>query len=298
MKNEKQEESPVKKHNLIKIICAAMLCALLAGALVGCSLKKQETVTIYPCYFNDDVAGMDAATIGAALEQAGWSLQESEQDGAYDNGTTYTYQLVEGESKKGIIIYEFATAEEAQAAYKEDGMNDYFPSGIFPADHSLYVNHLRISNCYIRTLKNSHVELMEILGLGTPQALEVPTENTQELKRKIKSVDIEAIKTEMEADGYTFYQMEFLAQEDSEDFVPTYLIISPAQDRAYLYTQALKPRFGISYTYFIYQILERTALDYEGEDIFVGMNFVGFMDGGCVLCYGDTFAEIEKYFAE
>ena len=177
-------------------------------------------------------------------------------------------------------------------------MNDYFPSGIFPADHSLYVNHLRISNCYIRTLKNSHVELMEILGLGTPQALEVPTENTQELKRKIKSVDIEAIKTEMEADGYTFYQIDFLAQEDSEDFVPTYLIISPAQDRAYLYTQALKPRFGISYTYFIYQSLERTALDYEGEDIFVGMHFVGFMDGGCVLCYGDTFAEIEKYFAE
>jgi hypothetical protein len=139
---------------------------------------------------------------------------------------------------------------------------------------------------------------MEILGLGTPQALEVPTENTQELKRKIKSVDIEAIKTEMEADGYTFYQIDFLAQEDSEDFVPTYLIISPAQDRAYLYTQALKPRFGISYTYFIYQIFERTALDYEGEDIFVGIHFVGFMDGGCVLCYGDTFAEIEKYFAE
>ena len=66
VKNEKQEEPPVKKRNLIKIICAAMLCALLAGALVGCSLKKQETVTVYPCYFNDDVAGMDAATIGAS----------------------------------------------------------------------------------------------------------------------------------------------------------------------------------------------------------------------------------------
>lgn len=286
----------MKKFRIPALLCALFLCIALLSAFVGCD---KETVTIYPCYFDRNVEGMDSTHIRAALEQAGWSLQESEQDGAYDNGTTYIYQLVEGESKKVILIYEFATAEEAHAAYKEDGMNDYFPSGIFPADHSLYVNHLRISNCYIRTLKNSHVELMEILELGTPQALEVPTENTQELKRKIKRVDIEAIKTEMEADGYTFYQIDFLAQEDSEDFVPTYLIISPAQDRAYLYTQALKPRFGMSYTYYIYQIIERTALDYEsGEDINVGMHFVGFMDGGCVLCYGDTFAEIEKYFAE
>ncbi len=285
----------MKKIRIPALLCALFLCIALLSAFVGCD---KETVTIYPCYFDRDVEGLDGTHIRAALEQAGWSLEESEQDGAYDNSTTYIYQLAEGESKKVILIYEFATAEEAQAAYKEDGMNDYFPSGIFPADHSLYVNHLRISNCYIRTLKNSHVELMEILELDAPQALEIPTENTQELKRKIKSVDIEAIKTEMETDGYTFYQIDFLAQEDSEDFIPTYLIISPAQDRAYLYTQALKPRFGMSYTYFIYQILERTALDYEGEDINVGMHFVGFMDGGCIACYKGTFGEIEQYFAK
>ena len=286
----------MKKFRVWALICALMLCLATLSAFTGCG---KETVTIYPCYFDRNVQGMDGADIRTALEQAGWSLQESKQDSIYDNSTTYIYQLAEGESKKTILIYEFATAKEAQAAYKEVGMLDYFPSGIFPADHSLYVNHLRISNCYIMTLKSSHVELMEILELGTLQALEVPTENTQELKRKIKSVDIEAIKTEMETDGYTFYQMDFLAQEDSEDFVPTYLIISPAQDRAYLYTQALKPRFGMSYTYYIYQIIERTALDYEdGEDINVGMHFVGFMDGGCIACYKGTFGEIEQYFAK
>lgn len=285
----------MRKIRVLTLICAFVLCLAVLSAFTGCG---KETVTIYPCYFDRDAQGLDGAAIRTALEQAGWSLEESEQDGAYDNSTTYIYQLVEGESKKGIVIYEFASAEEAQAAYREDGVNDYFPSGIFPADHSICVNHLRISNCYIRTLKNSHVELMEILDLGTPQALEIPTENTQELKRKIKSVDIGAIKAEMETDGYTFYQMDFLAQEDSEDFVPTYLIISPAQDRAYLYTQALEPKFGMSYTYFTYQILERMALDYKGEDINVGMHFVGFMDGGCVVCYKGTFGEIEQYFAK
>ena len=286
----------MRKFRVWTLICALMLCLTALSVFTGCG---KETVTIYPCYFDRNVQGMDGADIRAALEQAGWSLHESKQDSIYDNGTTYIYQLVEGESKKGIIIYEFATAEEAQAAYKEDGVNDYFPSGIFPADHSLYVNYLRISNCYIMTLKSSHVELMEILELGTPQALEVPTENTQELKRKIKSVDIEEIKTEMETDGYTFYPMDFLAQEDSEDFVPTYLIISPAQDRAYLYTQALEPKFGMSYTYFVYQILEKAAFDNDdGEDIYVGMHFVGFMDGGCVVCYRGTFGEIEQYFAK
>lgn len=286
----------MKKFRIPALLCALFLCIALLSAFVGCG---KETVTVYPCYFDRNVQGMDGADIRAALEQAGWSLEESKQNGAYDNSTTYIYQLAEGESKKVILIYEFATAEEAQAAYKEDGMSDYFPSGVFPADHSLYISYLRISNCYISTLKNSHVELMEILGLGTPQALEIPTENTQELKRKIKSVDIEAIKTEMEADGYTFYQIDFLAQEEGDEFVPTYLIISPAQDRAYVYTQALEPQFGMSYTYFVYQILERAAFDYDdGEDMYVGMHFVGFMDGGCIACYKGTFGEIEQYFAK
>ena len=288
----------MKKHNLTKIICAAMLCALLAGALVGCSLKKQETVTVYPCYFNDDVAGMDAATIGAALEQAGWSLHESEQLGTYDNATTYIYQRKEGETNSIIAIYEFATAQEATAAYMSDGICTYFPSAIFPANYAVHQSFLRISNCYVWTIKNSHVELMEILGLGTVQALEVPTENTQELRRKIKSVDIEAVKAKMEEEGYAFYQVDFMAQEEREDFRPFYIIISPEQDRIYAYTQAKEPKFGMSYTYYIYDIFERVAVDIDGEDNNVGIHFVGFKDGGCVLCYGDTFAEIEKYFAE
>ena len=285
----------MKLQPMLKILCAVILGVLIAAALVGC---KQETATIYPCYFNADVADVDATAIRAAIEEAGWELQSSEPDDFYGNTATHIYWLITGDQKQGIAIYEFENAEQAEQAYVQDVIGTIFPATIFPDDYSLYSKYIRISNCLIMTVNNSHVDLLELLGLGTVEPLEVPTENTQELKRKIKSVDIEAIKTEMEADGYTFYQIDFLAQEDSEDFVPTYLIISPAQDRAYLYTQALKPRFGISYTYFIYQILERTALDYEGEDIFVGMNFVGFMDGGCVLCYGDTFAEIEKYFAE
>ncbi len=289
----------MKKRNLCKLICAVMLSLLITGALVGCNFKKEETVTIYPCYFNRDVANMDGTTIRAALAQAGWQLKSTEQNGAYDNATTYIYQLIEGENKRVIVIYEFATAEEAEAAYVADGICTYFPSSIFPAEYSAYANDLRISNCCIMTLKNAHVDLMEILGLGTVQALEVPTENTQELRRKIKSVDIDAVKAEMEEDGYTFYAVDFLAQEEGEDFIPFYLIISPAQDRIYAYTQAKEPRFGMSYTYYIYQLVERIALDGEdGEDINVGMHFVGFADGGCVLCYSGTFGEIEQYFAK
>ena len=94
----------MKKRNLIKIICAAMLCALLAGALVGCSLKKQETVTVYPCYFNDDVADVDATAIRAAIEEAGWELQSSEPDDSYGNTATHIYWLITGDQKQGIVI--------------------------------------------------------------------------------------------------------------------------------------------------------------------------------------------------
>ncbi len=288
----------MKKHHLCKIICAVMLCALTLSALVGCSFQKEETVTVYPCYFNEDVAGMDAATMGAALKEAGWHLASTEQDASYDGATTHIYQITDGEKKKGIVIYEFATAEQAEQTYVADAIGTYFPSGLFPADHSLYRNYLRISNCFVMTMNNAHVDLMEILGLGTVSALEVPTENTQELRKNIKSVDIEAVKAEMEEEGYTFYQVDFLAQEDGEDFSPFYMIISPEQDRIYAYTQATEPKFGMSYTYYIYDLFERVAIDFNGEDSQVGIHFVGFKDGGCIMCYGGTFAEIEKYFAE
>lgn len=289
----------MKKFRIPALLCALFLCIALLSAFVGCD---KETVTIYPCYFDRDVQGLDGADIRAALEQAGWSLQESKQDSIYDNSTTYIYQLAEGESKKVILIYEFATAEEAEQAYVQDVIGTIFPATIFPDEYSMYSLYIRISNCLIMTVNNGHVDLLELLGLGTVEPLEVPTENTQKLHRKIKSVDIEAVKTAMEADGYTFYPMEFI---DSEEVGPTYVIVSPVQDRAYVYTPSThKPILGMSYTYYIYSIIERVALDYKsegskkGEDLYVGMHFVGFKDGSCVLCYGDTFAEIEKYFAE
>ena len=281
----------MKRQPMRKILCAVILGVLIAAALVGC---KQETVTIYPCYFNADVADVDATAIRAAIEEAGWELQSSEPDDHYGNTATHIYWLITGDQKQGIVIYEFENAEQAEQAYVQDVIGTIFPATIFPDEHSMYSLYIRISNCLIMTINNGHVELLELLGLGTVEPLEVPTENTQKVHRKIKSVDIEAVKTAMEADGYTFYPMEFI---DSEEVGPTYLIVSPEQDRAYVYTPSThKPILGMSYTYYIYSILERVALDYKGEDLYVGMHFVGFKDGNCILCYEDSFAEIEHYF--
>ncbi len=264
--------------------------------MIGCGQKNNETVTVYPCYFNRDVEGMDAAFICKALEQAGWTHVSSDQDGAYENATTHIYELVTDGQKQGIVIYEFATAEQAEQVYVQDNVGTVFPALIFPDEHSLYSKYIRISNCLIMTMRNGHADLIRILELGSVEPLEVPTENSYELRRKIKSVDIETVKSTMEADGYAFYPIEFIGSED--DFLPTYVIISPEQDRAYVYTFAEnKPLFGMPYTYYVYNLLERVALNYEGEDNYVGMHFVGFKDGSCVLCYGDSFEEIEGYFA-
>ena len=288
----------MKLQPMIKILCAVILGVLIAAALVGC---KQETATIYPCYFNADVADVDATAIRAAIEEAGWELQSSKPDDAYGNIYTHIYMLPTDGKKQGIVLYEFESAAQAEQAYVQDVVGTIFPATIFPDDYSLYSIHIRISNCLIMTYNNGHVELLELLGLGTVEPLEVPTENTQKLHRKIKSVDIEAAKTAMEADGYTFYPIEFIGSED--DFTPTYLIVSPEQNRVYLYTLSThKPILGMSYTYYTYSILERVALDYKsegskkGDDLYVGMHFVGFKDGSCILCYEDSFAEIEHYF--
>ena len=280
----------MKLQPMRKILCAVILGVLIAAALVGC---KQETVTIYPCYFNADVADVDATTIRAAIEEAGWELQSSEPNDHYGNTAKHIYRLVTGDQKQVIAIHEFENAEQAEQAYVQDVIGTIFPATIFPDEHSMYSLYIRISNCLIMTVNNGHVELLELLGLGTVEPLEVPTENTQKLHRKIKSVDIEAARTAMEADGYTFYPIEFIS---SEEFGPSYVIVSPEQDRAYVYTlSAQKPILGMSYTYYTYSILERVALDYKGEDLYVGMHFVGFKDGSCILCYEDSFAEIEHY---
>ena len=287
----------MKLQPMLKILCAVILGILIAAALVGC---KQETATIYPCYFNADVADVDATAIRAAIEEAGWELQSSEPNDHYGNTATHIYQLITGDQKQTIAIYEFENAEQAEQAYVQDVIGTIFPATIFPDDYSLYSKYIRISNCLILTVNNSHVDLLELFELGTVEPLEVPTENTQKLHRKIKSVDIEAVKTAMEADGYTFYPIEFI---NSEEFGPSYVIVSPEQDSAYVYTLSThKPILGMSYTYYTYSILERVALDYKsegskkGDDLYVGMHFVGFKDGSCLLCYGDSFAEIEHYF--
>ena len=299
MKNEKQEESPVKKHNLIKIICAAMLCALLAGALVGCSLKKQETVTVYPCYFNDNVAGMDAATIGAALEQAGYQLMNTEQKKLDGNYTLYVYRMKDAEQTKLVSISEYATAEEAKQVYESEHMETVIEGGSFAINHQMWNRtDLRISNCVIMVISTVPVNAFELFGIGTARALEVPVDNSYEMYRKVESVDMASVKTAMEADGYTFYKGEFFVSEEDLGFSRTLIFVSPDRDRIYAYTFTQEPKWGIPYAYKIHNNMEILLKKTDQPDYTLGIHFVGFKDGGCVLCYGDTFAEIEKYFAE
>ena len=280
-----------------KLLCLVLVVLPLLGCLAACGQKEAEAVTIYPCYLNKDVTGTDATTIRAALEQAGWELQSSKPDDAYGNTSTHIYvKLTADGQKQGVVIYEFESAAQAEQAYVQDVVGTIFPATVFPDDYSFYSVHIRISNCLIMTMRNAHVELLELLELGTPEALEVPTENTQEVRKTIGSVDIESVKSAMEADGYAFYPMDFAG---GTEFSPTYLIVSPEQNRAYLYTHSEnKPMLGVSFTYYTYSLVERAAIDYEGEDVNVGMHFVGFKDGGCVLCYKDSFAEIETYFTQ
>ncbi len=288
----------MKKHNLIKIICAAMLCALLAGALVGCSLKKQETVTVYPCYFNDDVAGMDAATIGAALEQAGYQLMSTEQKNLDGNYTLYVYRMKDAEQTKVVSISEYATAEEAKQVYESEHMETVIEGGSFEINHTWNRTDLRISNCVIMVTSTVPVNAFELFGIGTARALEVPMDNSYEMYRKVESVNMASVETAMEADGYTFYKGEFFVGEEGHDFSRTLIFVSPDRDRIYAYTFTQEPKWGIPYAYKIHNNMEILLEKADVTDYTLGIHFVGFMDGGCILCYGDTFAEIEKYFAE
>ena len=288
----------MKKCNLIKIICVAMLCALLAGALVGCSLKKQETVTVYPCYFNDDVAGMDAATIGAALEQAGYHLMSTEQKNLDGNYTLYVYRMKDAEQTKLVSISEYATAEEAKQVYESEHMETVIEGGSFAINHTWNRTDLRISNCVIMITSTVPVNAFELFGIGTARALEVPMDNSYEMYRKVESVDIASVKAAMEADGYKFYKGKFFVSEEEFGFSRTLIFVSPDRDRIYAYTFTQEPKWGIPYAYKIHNNTEILLEKADVTDYTLGIHFVGFEDGGCVLCYGNTFAEIEKYFAE
>lgn len=288
----------MKKRNLIKIICAVMLCALLAGALVGCSLKKQETVTVYPCYFNDDVAGMDAATIGAALKEAGYRLMSTEQKNLDGNYTLYVYRMKDAEQTKVVSISEYATAEEAKQIYESEHMETVIEGGSFAINHTWHQTDLRISNCVITVISTVPVNAFELFGIGTARALEVPMDNSYEMYRKVESVNMASVKAAMEADGYKFYKGEFFVGEEGHDFSRTLIIVSPDRDRIYAYTFTQEPKWGIPYAYKIHNNMEILLEKADVTDYTLGIHFVGFEDGGCILCYGGTFAEIEKYFAE
>lgn len=288
----------MKKRNLIKIICAAMLCALLAGALVGCSLKKQETVTVYPCYFNNDVEGMDGAAIRAALEKEGWPLVGTDQDGLHDNCTQYVYKITDGEQKKLIAISEFETAAQAKQVYESEYMHTVIEGGHFTINHTWYETQLRISNCVITTISTLPLNAFELFGIGNGSALEIPMDNSYDMCREVEGVDINTVKATMEADGYTFYKGEFFVTEQEEGFSHTWIIVSPKQDRIYAYTFTQEPKWGIPYAYKIHNNIELLLERIDQVDYSLGIHFVGFKDGSCVLCYGDSFAEIEKYFAE
>ena len=288
----------MKKHNLCKIICAVMLSLLIAGALVGCNFKKEETVTVYPCYFNEDVAGMDATTIGATLKEAGWQLMSTEQDGLHDNCTQYVYRMKDGEQTKLVAISEFATAEEAKQVYESEYMETVIEGGSFTINHTWNRTDLRISNCVIMVTSTVPLNAFELFGIGTGRAVEVPMDNSYEMYRKVESVDMASVKTAMEADGYTFYKGEFFVGEEDHGFSRTLIFVSPDRDRIYAYTFTQEPKWGIPYAYKIHNNTEILLEKADVTDYTLGIHFVGFEDGGCVLCYGGTFAEIEKYFAE
>ncbi len=288
----------MKKHNLCKIICAAMLCILTLSALVGCSSQKEEPVTVYPCYFNGDVAGMDATTIGAALKEAGWHLASTEQERLDGNYTLYVYKKTEDDQTKLVSISEYATAEEAKQVYESEYMETVIEGGSFEINHTWNRTDLRISNCVIMVTSTVPVNAFELFGIGTGRALEVPMDNSYEMYRKVESVDMASVKTAMEADGYTFYKGEFFVDEEDDGFSRTLIFVSPDQDRIYAYTFTQEPKWGIPYAYKVHNNMEILLEKIDQPDYTLGIHFVGFEDGGCIMCYGGTFAEIEKYFAE
>lgn len=286
----------MKLQPMLKILCAVILGILIAAALVGC---KQETATIYPCYFNADVADVDATAICATLEQAGWPLISTPQDSIFDNALqSRIYKITDGDQMQMIVVYEFETAEQAQTAYEQEYMRAPLMGGYFTVNHTRWENNLRISNCIVWTISTMPLNVYEILGIEGGRALEIPMDNSYEMCREVDRVDINAIKAAMEADGYTFYKSEFVISEEEEGFSRTLVFTSPDQDRIYAYTFTEEtPKLGKPYAYKVYRqvdaLMERVSGDVDHS---LGIHFVGFKDGSCILCYGDSFAEIEHYF--
>ena len=288
----------MKHRHICKILCTVLLGILLAAALAGCDLGKQETVTVYPCYFNRDVAGMDATAIRATLEQAGWPLISTTQDSIFDNALqARIYKITDGDQKQMIVVYEFETAEQAQTAYEQEYMHATLMGGYFTVNHTTWENNLRISNCIVWTISTMPLNVYEILGIEEGRALEIPMDNSYEMCREADGVDINAVKAKMEQDGYTFYKSEFFVTEEEEGFSRTLVFTSPDQDRIYAYTFTEKPKLGKPYAYKVYSQVDDLMESISGDvDPSLGIHFVGFKDGSCILCYGDSFAEIEHYF--
>ena len=284
-------------HNYLKIICAWLLCMMLLSALVGCAQqKKGEEITVYPCYFNQDVEGMDAKVIGDVLTQAGYTYKGATPA---DDYTAYAYRAPDfsDENKRVIFIFEYTSAEAAKQAYIKDGSLDFILASDLFIDRENYVTRLRISNCVITAMENAHVELLSLLDLGTVQPLEATERPSSEMYRDCKTVNIGKIKATMEEDGYQFYAAGFLQPNDEEDgYTQAYLIVSPEQDRMYAFTgQGEKPK-GNPSAY--YDVVYFHRLQDELFNGVVGVHVIGFQDGSNIICYGDSFEEIKGYFEE
>lgn len=280
-------------HDCFKITVVLLLTLLLMVGLCSCHQKNSDTATIYPCYFNQEVEGVDATIICAVLEQAGWILAGTHQD--EKDGSTY-YQYIDREEAhtKALVLTEFPDAEQAKQEYSKEWTSGSVMAGVFRHDSKFDTMRLRISNCTIITVGNAHADLLEMLDIKAVEGLEIPSENTYEIRKDIKSVDIEAVKATMEADGYQFYATNYFADDETDEFSNTYIIISPEQNRIYAYTLGEAPKWGVPGAYNVYQAVERHM---NSADLYVGIHFVGFKDGSCILCYGDSFEEIRDYFA-
>ncbi len=278
----------MKKSSYLTFITAFLLCMTLISAFAGCSQGNRETITIYPCYFNRDVEDVDCTTIRATLEQAGWELRSTDRN-EEEHYNIYHYMLTNPTSgqSKVLSINEHVSTEAAAKHYDQMWANNSLVAG-FAISRHFFESYLRISDCSIMSLGNAHVDLLELLGLGTVQPLEISLDNSYEMCKEAEGVDIDAVKAAMEADGYKFYETVFVS---SDEEITSYVIISPEQDRTYAFVRGSSPKS----TYKEYKRLGRVA---DFADARVGIHFVGFADGSCILSYGDSFEEIKEYFVQ
>ena len=163
----------MKKQRLnIRIICTVLLCLMLTSALCGCArILRGEEYIVYPCYFNKDVEGVDGKVIRDLLDKEGWVLVQPESDGEplYENSKPYVYYTGEEQpnQRRGIIIHEFESAEQAEAVYLENLTLTVF-AGEFPLEHSFYQMEIRISNCVINLSPNKGRVYREIYRVLKP----------------------------------------------------------------------------------------------------------------------------------